>query len=427
MAAAAGRNPAVVRVSDAPPASASTTSNAAAATGAADTAEGGGVDPPPAYSRTDPEPEATRMLEMQLNQVARSGNGSGTVAVDGQDLAREERERREMEEAMRESEELEATRRRRYSNVNNHSADRPEGGAYRARRQSSHSITNLSPRPSGLSLAPAIDVEPVGMDVDSPEDPSRPRAHRRAVSEAGGDRAGEPMGALSGLENGMRALATNPSDASQPPRPQLASQRGTSNNPFLNPPLSPGGAVSPSAASRASNNPFLDPPQQQRTTPQSPSTNTPLQRAASNAGSVHTVYAPPPGPPPAATTATSTPATPGGNDAATYAPPPGPPPGHISAGLVNLPRRDPFEILSSYDTVILVDDSGSMAGGRWREAQKALMEVAETASAYDRDGIDVHFMNDTKVGQGLTVSQRSIASDCHGLTRAGVIVGRCSR
>lgn len=410
VAAAAGRNAAVVRVSDAPAAASTSTASgpSTATTATADPLSGEAVDPPPAYSRTDPEPEATRMLEMQLNQAARGSGGgggaAGTVAIDGQDLAREERERRELEQAMRESEELEAARRRGGSTETG--VPPQQQLSSRPRRQSSHSITNLSPRTSGLELTPSIDANnnaSGGMDIDSPlDDPSRARSHRRAVSEAGG-RAGPPVGTLSGLENGMQALAIPAQeqqsgaagDEARPPLPQ----RATSNNPFLNPqqqqqqPMPPPpslGAPMTSPVRSNSNNPFLD--------PQSPRGQATLQRATSNAGSVHTVYAPPPGPPPVSTAGSSS-----------YAPPPAPPPGHISAGLANLPRRDPFEILASYDTVILVDDSGSMAGGRWREAKAALMEVAETASAYDRDGIDVHFMNDNRVGQGLTVRRESWA------------------
>lgn len=44
--------------------------------------------------------------------------------------------------------------------------------------------------------------------------------------------------------------------------------------------------------------------------------------------------------------------------------------------------EDPFDFLKSYDTVFLVDDSGSMAGTRWKEARLALMSVVETAAKY---------------------------------------------
>ncbi|KAJ7936693.1 hypothetical protein B0H13DRAFT_1589372 [Mycena leptocephala] len=59
-----------------------------------------------------------------------------------------------------------------------------------------------------------------------------------------------------------------------------------------------------------------------------------------------------------------------------------------------------LEILRKYDTVILMDDSGSMTlpGSRrgftrWEEAGEALEALAETAQQYDTDGIDIHFLN----------------------------------
>ncbi|KAJ7851141.1 hypothetical protein B0H14DRAFT_2762173 [Mycena olivaceomarginata] len=55
--------------------------------------------------------------------------------------------------------------------------------------------------------------------------------------------------------------------------------------------------------------------------------------------------------------------------------------------------------LTRYDTVILVDDSGSMTTAvrknktRWNEAGEALATLAETAQLYDKDGIDIYFLN----------------------------------
>jgi hypothetical protein len=39
-----------------------------------------------------------------------------------------------------------------------------------------------------------------------------------------------------------------------------------------------------------------------------------------------------------------------------------------------------------------VDDSSSMSGALWWEAKEALTQLAELASKYDEDGIDVHFL-----------------------------------
>ncbi|KAF8172794.1 hypothetical protein K438DRAFT_1981281 [Mycena galopus ATCC 62051] len=71
-----------------------------------------------------------------------------------------------------------------------------------------------------------------------------------------------------------------------------------------------------------------------------------------------------------------------------------------------------LEILTKYDTVILVDDSfsmnwpGSKRGlSRWDEARKALEPLAEAAQKYDQDGIDIHFLNDPRSGLGLKTSE----------------------
>ncbi|KAI9630061.1 hypothetical protein KEM48_012311, partial [Puccinia striiformis f. sp. tritici PST-130] len=81
-------------------------------------------------------------------------------------------------------------------------------------------------------------------------------------------------------------------------------------------------------------------------------------------------YLPPSGPPPPST-----------NQAPTY--------GHqFQPGV-----EDPLAMLSRYDTVILVDDSGSMEMF-WDETRDALIGVVEKAIQYDSDGIDLFFFND---------------------------------
>lgn len=67
-----------------------------------------------------------------------------------------------------------------------------------------------------------------------------------------------------------------------------------------------------------------------------------------------------------------------------------------------------------YDTVFLVDDSGSMAGALWREAGKALSDVARVAAHYDDDGIDIHFLNSREFATKVKVSP---PSPFHFLTR----------
>lgn len=55
--------------------------------------------------------------------------------------------------------------------------------------------------------------------------------------------------------------------------------------------------------------------------------------------------------------------------------------------------EDPYAFLSSFDTVFLIDDSGSMAGRSWREVKEALRAIAPICTAHDDNGIDVYFLN----------------------------------
>lgn len=64
----------------------------------------------------------------------------------------------------------------------------------------------------------------------------------------------------------------------------------------------------------------------------------------------------------------------------------------ISAASVTTPD-DPFAFLSTFDTVFLIDDSGSMAGKSWAEVKSALRSITPTCTSHDADGIDVFFLN----------------------------------
>ncbi|CAL1700278.1 unnamed protein product [Somion occarium] len=64
--------------------------------------------------------------------------------------------------------------------------------------------------------------------------------------------------------------------------------------------------------------------------------------------------------------------------------------------------EDELATLRRYDTVILLDDSTSMGcGNRWGEAKHALSKLADVAVKYDKDGIDIHFLNCRKTGKNL--------------------------
>ena len=49
--------------------------------------------------------------------------------------------------------------------------------------------------------------------------------------------------------------------------------------------------------------------------------------------------------------------------------------------------------LKQYDTLFLVDDSGSMDGPRWKTTAHILAEIAGIAVEYDKNGVDVRFFN----------------------------------
>ncbi|KAH6610274.1 hypothetical protein Trco_000294 [Trichoderma cornu-damae] len=54
---------------------------------------------------------------------------------------------------------------------------------------------------------------------------------------------------------------------------------------------------------------------------------------------------------------------------------------------------DKYAFLSSFDTVFVVDDSGSMAGSPWREVAAVLRSITPICAAHDSDGIDLYFLN----------------------------------
>jgi uncharacterized protein YegL len=55
--------------------------------------------------------------------------------------------------------------------------------------------------------------------------------------------------------------------------------------------------------------------------------------------------------------------------------------------------EDPYAFLTTFDTTLLIDDSGSMAGRSWREVSQALSTIAPIVTQHDNDGIDVYFLN----------------------------------
>ncbi|KAJ4388272.1 hypothetical protein N0V85_007730 [Neurospora sp. IMI 360204] len=71
-------------------------------------------------------------------------------------------------------------------------------------------------------------------------------------------------------------------------------------------------------------------------------------------------------------------------------------------GQVVTDEDDPYAFLSIFDTVFLIDDSGSMIGQRWSEAMEAIAAIAPVCVAHDKDGIDIHFLNHSRSYTNIT-------------------------
>lgn len=71
---------------------------------------------------------------------------------------------------------------------------------------------------------------------------------------------------------------------------------------------------------------------------------------------------------------------------------PSPAPSRLSAITVTTPE-DQYAFLTSFDTIFLIDDSGSMVGRSWREVQSALSSITPICTAHDADGVDIYFLN----------------------------------
>ncbi|KAJ0335840.1 hypothetical protein KNSL1_013476 [Colletotrichum chrysophilum] len=69
-------------------------------------------------------------------------------------------------------------------------------------------------------------------------------------------------------------------------------------------------------------------------------------------------------------------------------------------GLVASTPEDPYAFLSFFDTVFLIDDSGSMAGSSWLEVRLALQAITRICVAHDADGIDLYFLNNKTKDKG---------------------------
>lgn len=83
-----------------------------------------------------------------------------------------------------------------------------------------------------------------------------------------------------------------------------------------------------------------------------------------------------------------------------------PPPTYSSLSLnTNLQQPEPphynvspsaseyYKRLAQFDTVFLIDDSGSMSGPNWSQTSDALAAVVPICTAHDSDGVDIYFLN----------------------------------
>lgn len=100
------------------------------------------------------------------------------------------------------------------------------------------------------------------------------------------------------------------------------------------------------------------------------------------------------------------------------APPPYVPPTFSAAHQLS---EDPLDVLRRYNTVVVLDDSGSMQGALWTQAINALRGLAQWAAQYDRDGIDVYLLNNCLGGKGSHAAFNLTSADAVVRALEGVI------
>ncbi|SPO05698.1 uncharacterized protein DNG_08385 [Cephalotrichum gorgonifer] len=83
--------------------------------------------------------------------------------------------------------------------------------------------------------------------------------------------------------------------------------------------------------------------------------------------------------------------------------------------------EDPYAFLSKFDTIFLIDDSGSMTlSDRWRETKEALRSITPICAAHDSDGIDVYFLNN-KSNQPADAKSGRPANGYRGIKNAAAV------
>ncbi|KAM0427005.1 hypothetical protein ACHAPT_007903 [Fusarium lateritium] len=66
----------------------------------------------------------------------------------------------------------------------------------------------------------------------------------------------------------------------------------------------------------------------------------------------------------------------------------------------NATPEDKYAFLSNFDTIFVIDDSGSMSGSLWKETRDALAAITPICTSHDPDGIDVYFLNHRSGDEG---------------------------
>ncbi|KAI5448987.1 hypothetical protein NCC49_005720 [Naganishia albida] len=348
--------------------------------------------PPPPYSRTDPEPEATAELQRQLSRLS-TGGATGLPL----------------------SPSTPAERQRTFSSEETAGGD--ERAAERERREFEEALR--------LSRESAEEEEALRLSRESAAAEEAAREAREA--EQSFSSGTQTSSSSSHATSHQPVPGSYPSSSSAPP-PPLPPRSSL----LMDDHPAPGLAAPLQPIPTGSNNPFasaLD-----------PVIVSPTHGTSSHAVTVQQQqqrYAPPPGPPPG---------HPASRGQETYTPPPGPPPGrsrnpfadpasvppeqqppshtlphpmkHAAPAFGNAAGTLPdLSILARYDTLLLIDDSGSMAGARWTHLRQALMDVVQrivgaqesaaasmagNAAGGGADGVQIAFLNSAVEGFNLT-------------------------
>ncbi|KAJ0304248.1 hypothetical protein COL516b_006139 [Colletotrichum fioriniae] len=93
-----------------------------------------------------------------------------------------------------------------------------------------------------------------------------------------------------------------------------------------------------------------------------------------------------------------------------------------SAGMSVSTPEDPYAFLSSFDTIFVIDDSGSMSGRSWPEVQGVIRNIAPVCTAHDKDGVDLYFLNH-KTQAGGSPREGKAAGGYYGIRRADTVEG----